>query len=58
MMLRYHPERYRVSRPFSRQVTNLYRSLARRGDITVDGLNEIQSRDIFILEAIMNKGNF
>lgn len=41
MMLRYHPERYRVSRPFSRQVTTLYRRLAGRGDITVDGLNEI-----------------
>jgi len=45
-MLRYHPERYRMTRPFSRQITALYRSLAGRGNITVDGLNEVA--DLFI----------
>lgn len=48
---RYHPERYRVSRPFSRQITTLYQSLT--GTSTVPSYKAFES----ICSLIINSYN-
>jgi hypothetical protein len=42
MMLRYHPERYRVTRPFAKQVVSYYKSNVSNGMATERDLQEVQ----------------